>query len=120
LIWIICLVINRRPKAERGAIRNKLGAVALEPNEPRQRKRVVPMKERALIAALLLATSPAAAQAPIAPNSQALLPGQTGELAPTQAPAQAPTTGVLCTEEMTATSLCSVAENLTRGANASK
>jgi hypothetical protein len=61
------------------------------------------VKKRALIAALLVATSPAAAQVATSPNQQGLLPGQTGELAPTQAPAQGPTTGVSCAEEMTAT-----------------
>ena len=60
------------------------------------------MKKRALIAALLVvAASPAAAQVPTSPNQQQ------GELAPTQTPAQAPTTGVFCTEEMTA-SFCNV------------
>jgi hypothetical protein len=61
------------------------------------------VKKRALIAALLVATSPAMAQVPMPSNQQALLPGQTGELAPTQGP----TTGTSCAEEMTAT-FCNV------------
>jgi hypothetical protein len=61
------------------------------------------MKKRALIAVLLVATSPAVAQTPTSSNQQALLPGQTGESALTQGP----TTGTLCAEEMTAT-FCNV------------
>ena len=56
------------------------------------------MKKRALIVAVFMATSPAAAQVATTPN-------QSGLLAPTQA--QAPTTGVSCAEEMTAT-FCNV------------
>jgi hypothetical protein len=65
------------------------------------------MKKRALIVAALMATSPAVAQVATSPNQPGLLPGQTGELAPTQPPTQAPTTGVACAEEMTAT-FCNV------------
>jgi hypothetical protein len=64
------------------------------------------MKKRVLIAVMLVAASPAAAQVATSQSQQGLLPGQT-ELAPTQAPTQAPTTGVLCTEEMAAT-FCNV------------
>jgi hypothetical protein len=65
-----------------------------------QRTRMMAMKKRVLIAAFLVAASPAAAQVSTSSNQQGLSPGQTGELAPTQA---APTTGVSCVEEMTAT-----------------
>ena len=65
------------------------------------------MRKRALIAVMLMATSPASAQVATSPNQQGLLPGQTGELASTQAATQAPTTGVFCAEEMTAT-FCNV------------
>ena len=69
--------------------------------------RVVRMKKRALIAVVLVATSPATAQVAAAPNQQELLPGQASEFPPTQAPTQAPTTGVFCAEEITAT-FCNV------------
>jgi hypothetical protein len=62
------------------------------------------MQKRVLIAALLVAASPAAAQVSTSTNQQGSLPGQTGESASTQA---APTTGVSCVEEMTAT-FCNV------------
>jgi hypothetical protein len=64
------------------------------------------MKKPALIAALLLAASPAAAQVTTSMSQQesALQGGQ--PVAP-QAPAQAPTTGVFCIEEITAT-FCNV------------
>jgi hypothetical protein len=61
------------------------------------------MKKPALIAALLVAASPAAAQVSTSAN-QGLSPGQTSGLTATQA---APTTGVSCVEEMTAT-FCNV------------
>jgi hypothetical protein len=55
------------------------------------------MKKLALIAALLLAASPAVAQ--VATSGQQQLSGQSGE--------SAPTTGIFCDEEMTAT-FCNV------------
>jgi len=75
------------------------------------------MSRSALIAALLLVASPAGAQ--VAPgsqqqpfgqnNSSALLNGRQPPLGGTgrSAPSQTPTTGVICTEEMTAT-FCNV------------
>jgi hypothetical protein len=60
------------------------------------------MKRLALIAALLLAASPVQAQVATS-NGQQLLGGQVGQ----PAPSQAPTTGVICEEEMTAT-FCNV------------
>jgi hypothetical protein len=57
------------------------------------------MKKHALIAALLLATSPAAAQVATSGQQQ-----QTGGQS---APTQAPLTGIFCDEEMTAT-FCNV------------
>jgi hypothetical protein len=56
------------------------------------------MKKLALISALLLAASPVAAQVAMS-NGQQQTGGQGGQSAPTQAP----TTGVFCFEEMTAT-----------------
>jgi hypothetical protein len=106
LIWIICLVITPGRKAERGDSEQTRRRSIGTPNR-RQRKRVVQMRKRALIAVMLMATSPASAQVATSPNQQGLLPGQTGELAPTQAATQAPTTGVFCAEEMTAT-FCNV------------
>jgi hypothetical protein len=53
------------------------------------------MKKLALIAALLLAASPAAAQ--VATSGQQQSGSQGGQSAPTQAP----TTGIFCDEEMT-------------------
>jgi len=61
------------------------------------------MKKRALIATLLLATSPAVAQVPTSSSQQALSSGRTGQLPPPQGP----TTGTFCVEEITAT-FCNV------------
>jgi hypothetical protein len=60
------------------------------------------MKKLALISALLLAASPVAAQVAVS-NGQQQTRGQIGPSATTQAP----TTGVFCIEEMTAT-FCNV------------
>jgi hypothetical protein len=60
------------------------------------------MKKFAIIAALVLAASPAAAQL-ATPNGQAQSPTQRGATGSTQAPA----TGVFCIEEVTAT-FCNV------------
>ena len=60
------------------------------------------MKKLAMIAALLLATSPVEAQVATS-NGQELSGGQIGQ----SAASQAPTTGVICEEEMTAT-FCNV------------
>lgn len=57
------------------------------------------MKKRALIAVFLLAAGPVAAQVAPRSNGQQELGGQGGQ----SAPSQSPTTGVFCTEEMTAT-----------------
>jgi hypothetical protein len=61
------------------------------------------VKKLALIAALLLAAPPVAAQVATMSNGQQLLGGQVGQ----SAPSQAPTTGVICEEMMTAT-FCNV------------
>jgi hypothetical protein len=63
---------------------------------------LVSMKKLALISALLLAASPVAAQVAMS-NGQQQTGGQVGRSATTQAP----TTGVFCIEEMTAT-FCNV------------
>jgi hypothetical protein len=70
-------------------------------------KRVAQTKKLALIAALLWAASPAAAQVTTMGQQQS---GQSSQSAPTQAP----TTGAFCIEEMTAT-FC----NVPTGPNAS-
>ena len=68
------------------------------------------MKKLAMIAALLLATSPVEAQVATS-NGQELSGGQIGQ----SAASQAPTTGVICEEEMTAT-FCNVV-SVGRGAH---
>ena len=60
------------------------------------------MKKLTLIAALLLAASPAAAQVATSMGEQ-----QSGDQSSQSTPTQAPTTGVFCIEEMTAT-FCNV------------
>ncbi len=60
------------------------------------------MKKLALISALFLAASPVAAQVAMSNAQQ-----QTGGLGGQSVPTQAPTTGVFCIEEMTAT-FCNV------------
>src|SRR5262249_7767535 len=71
--------------------------------------KLVPMKKLALISALLLAASPAAAQLATSSRVQ-----QLGGPAVQSAPVEAPPTGVFCIEEMTAT-FC----NVTTGPNTS-
>jgi len=67
------------------------------------------MRKFALISALLLGASPAAAQV-----TTSLTEGQLGGQGIQSATSQAPTTGVLCTEEMTAT-FCNVPSGPSEG-----
>jgi hypothetical protein len=72
------------------------------------------MKKLALISALLLAASPAAAQVATSLSQQ-----RTGGQSVQSAATQAPTTGVLCTEEMTAT-FCNVPSGPSEGGYGSR
>ena len=72
------------------------------------------MKKLALISALLLAVSPAAAQVATSNGQQ-----QSGALSGQSGQTQAPTTGVFCIEEMTAT-FCNLATGPNTGGYGSR
>ena len=99
---------NARNKQGSGLVSfsNSLATILAGTQRGTGQKRVVDMKKLSLIAALVLAASPAVAQRATS-NGQSQSAPQGVLSAPTPAPSQGPTTGVFCIEEMTAT-FCNV------------